>query len=151
MIRRVWLAIGGVGFVLSAGVHLATFTPAAPALREGYVLALFAGAFAPLVAMLRSLRRRPVTHRWRRVAMVDWRALVATVPPGMRMLVFAAASYALMNLTLSLLVAAEEEAGAGRAGMIRLLSGHLLLLYLIPVVYFGFAHGATANAADQRP
>jgi hypothetical protein len=141
MIRRLWLAIGGLGFALSAAVHLATFTPAAAALREGYVLALSAGAFAPLVAMLASLRQRPVARRWRWVAVVDWRAVVAAVPPGMRMLVFATASYALMNLTLSLLVAAEEEGGAGRAGMIRLLSGHLLLLYLIPLVYFAFIHG----------
>jgi hypothetical protein len=148
MMRPLWLVIGGLGFVLSAAVHLATFTPAAAALRDGYVLALFAGAFAPLAAMLASLRRRPVARRWRRVAVVDWRALVAAVPPGMRMLVFATASYALMNLTLSLLVAAEEE-GAGRAGMMRLLSGHLLLLYLIPLVYFAFVH--SAPAAPRRP
>jgi hypothetical protein len=140
MTGRPWLAIGGLGFALSAVVHLATFTRVAPALRDEYVLALFAGAFAPLVAMLVSLRQRPAGRRWRRMAVVDWRLLVAAVPPGMRMLVFATASYALMNLTLSLLVAAEEE-GTGRVGMIRLLSGHLLLLYLIPLVYFAFIHG----------
>jgi hypothetical protein len=140
MTRGAWLTIGGLGFALSAAVHLATFTPAAPALRDEYVLALFAGAFAPLMAMVMSLRQRPAGQRWRRVAMVDWRALVSAVPPGMRMLVFATATYALMNLTLSLLVAAEEV-GTGRGAMIRVLSGHLLLLYLIPLVYFAFIHG----------
>jgi hypothetical protein len=147
MSRRLWLAVGALGFAASAAVHLATFTPAAAWLRDGYVLALFACSFAPLLAMLASLRGAPAHgRRWGRLALVDWRALVAAVPPGMRMLVFATASYALMNLTLSLLVAAEADT-AGRAGMIRLLSGHLLLLYLIPLVYFAFSR----PAAGRRP
>jgi hypothetical protein len=115
------------------------------------VLALFLCSFAPLLAMLATLRGAVPAARGRgRLTAVDWRALAAAVPPGMRMLVVATASYALMNLTLSLLVAAEAES-TGRAHKVRLLSGHLLLLYLIPLVYFACIDGRTANQAGRRP
>ena len=152
VIRVLFVALGGLGFAASAAIHLATFTPAAGALREGYVLFLFAAAFVPLVAMLLSLRRAaPTVRRWRRLGVVDWRSLVLAVPAGMRTLVIATASYALMNLTLSLLVAGED-AGAGGAGTIRLISGHLLLLYLIPLAYFAFAAPAPGpgRGSDTR-
>jgi hypothetical protein len=41
--------------------------------------------------------------------------------------------YVLVNLMLSLLLLGDDGAGS-----VRLLSGHLLLFYLIPLMYFRF-------------
>lgn len=143
------MVVGGLGFAASAAVHLATFTPLGASVGDGHVLLLFAGAFVPLIGMVMSLRRGGTPVRpWGRMAVVDWRRLMVRVPPGMRLLVVATASYALMNLTLSILVAVEEEGAAAAAGTTRMLTGHLLLLYLVPLVYFAFAHPAAGPGPD---
>jgi hypothetical protein len=133
------VGLGMTGFGASAALHLGTFAvPMEAGGADALALALFGAAFVPLAAMLVRLRGHPaVAAPGRRWGLVDWRALLARVPPGARVLVGATAAYALMNLTLSLLLGLEQE--ATRAGEIRLLSGHLLLLYLLPLVYFLFA------------
>jgi len=157
-----WRAAAALGFAASAALHLATFTPLAARLGEGHVAAVFAGAFVPLVAMTARLRRLGApARRWRGLGIRDWRPLVALVPGPARALVFATAMYVLMNLVLSLLLIGGEAAVAtdGRlflvrrgerrevtraeydahgAAALRLASGHLLLFYLIPLVYFVF-------------
>ena len=93
--------------------------------------------------------------------MASLRALVGLVPSGARMLIVGVVLYALMNLVLSLMltggVTAEavgdkrylidgghreevsrEEYDVHRRLTIRLLSGHLLLFYLVPLTYFRF-------------
>jgi hypothetical protein len=154
MIGCLFLFVSAAGFALSALLHLATFTPAASRLGEGVVLALFALAFAPLSAMLARLRRAAPTRQWRRLRVYDWRAVAALVPGGPRVLVAATGLYVVMNLGLSLLLVAGESVSAEehRAVTLRLLSGHLLLFYLLPLVYFRFvdprrgALGAAASA-----
>ena len=154
MIARLFLFVSAAGFAASALVHLATFTPAASRLGEGVVLVLFALAFAPLSAMLARLRRAAPTRQWRRLRVYDWRAVVALVPGGPRVLVAATGLYVVMNLGLSLLLVAGESVSAEehRAVTLRLFSGHLLLFYLLPLVYFRFvdsrrgALGAAASA-----
>jgi len=138
MTRRALTLTGMVGFLASALAHLATFSETLTGrLPDGLALALFAGAFAPLGGVLVRLRwARAVARPGRRWAVVDWRALLAPVPPGARLVVFATAAYALMNLTLSVLIGVE--AGSTRALDLRVLSGHLLLLYLLPLVFFLF-------------
>jgi hypothetical protein len=89
------------------------------------------------------------------------RALVALVPSRVRMLLVGVVLYTLMNLVFSLMltggVAAEavgdkrylveagrreevtqEEYDFHRRLTMRLLSGHLLLFYLVPLLYFRF-------------
>jgi hypothetical protein len=66
------------------------------------------------------------------VRMVDWRRLAALVPEGPRRAALAVVIYVLMNLALCLLFLDEG------AGSVRLLSGHLLLFYVIPLLYFRF-------------
>lgn len=154
VIGRLFLWLATLGFVASAGLHLATFTTFAPPPGDGVALALFGGAFVPLVAMLMRLRAAPAGP-------ARWRAVVALVPPGIRMLLVGVVLYTLMNLVLSLsltggttteaigdkryLVEAgqreeisPEEYEMHRRLTIRLLTGHLLLFYLVPLTYFRF-------------
>ena len=58
MLGRGLGAAAVVGFGASALMHLASFTPLSERIRDGWVLALFAGAFALLGVMLVRLRRR---------------------------------------------------------------------------------------------
>lgn len=152
-----------VGFIASALLHLGTFTPAARRLTEAHAAALFLAAFVPLAALILRLRRAAApTRQWRHVRFYDWRALAALVPGPARLLVAGTAMYVFMNLGLSLMLVggttaveaggklylthggaerrevSREEYDAHRAVSLRLLSGHLLLLYLVPLVYFRF-------------
>ena len=93
--------------------------------------------------------------------MAGLRAVVGLVPSGARMLIVGVVLYTLMNLVFSLMltggVTAEavgdkrylidggrreevsrEEYDVHRRLTIRLLSGHLLLFYLVPLTYFRF-------------
>jgi hypothetical protein len=159
---RGWFVVSVAGFAASALLHLGTFTPAARRLGEPHAAVLLAAACVPLVAMVRRLRRLPLSgRRWRRLHVVDWREIVAPVPPPARALIFAAALYVLMNSVLSLAViggvSVEDTGGAyhavergerreisraeyeaHRAAALRGLSGPLLLFYLLPLAYFAF-------------
>ena len=66
------------------------------------------------------------------VRMVEWRVLLAQIPRGPKHAAVAVIAYVLMNLGLCLLLGDEGAAS------VRLLSGHLLLFYLIPFMYFRF-------------
>ena len=152
-----WLATAG--FIASAVLHLSTFFSRLPPPGDGLALALFAGAFVPLVAMLIRLRGAVPPSPGGR--MVGVRAVVGLVPSGARMLIVGVVLYTLMNLVFSLMltggVTAEavgdkhylidagrreevsrEEYDVYRRLTIRLLAGHLLLFYLVPLTYFRF-------------
>ena len=121
------------GFAASAALHLATFTPFPPAYAAAIALALFAGAFLLLAAMVVRLREAGAPVRGQgTVRVVRWRKLVALVPGRPRRAGLAVIGYVMMNLGLSLFVGEEG------AGSVRLVSGHLLLFYLIPLMYFRF-------------
>ena len=131
---RVCRAASAAGVAASAIAHLASFTPLGARVPDALVVVLFAGALALLLAMLARLRRRAApTRAWRRVEVYDWRALADRVPPPLRWLVAAVATYALLNLGLAVLA---------EAGPLRIASGHSLLFYLIPLVYFGHVEPA---------
>jgi len=122
------------GFVASALLHLATFTSFPPARAAAFALVLFAGAFALLAALIVRLREAGAPARGQgAIRMVEWRALLALIPEGPRRAALAVIGYVLMNLVLSLLLLGDEGIGS-----VRLLSGHLLLFYLIPLMYFRF-------------
>jgi hypothetical protein len=130
-------ALGMGGFLASAALHLATFAGAgAAALPDAVVLGLFAGAFLPLIVLLARSRAGGRAPAGPGGLLAAWRQAAAAIPPGARLAVGATAAYALMNLVLSLLLALEQ--GSSRPGELRLLSGQLLLLYLLPLVYFVF-------------
>jgi hypothetical protein len=125
--------VATVGFAASAALHLATFASLPPAVGAASAGALFLGALALLAAMLVRLRDAGAPLRGRgTVRMVDWRRLAALVPEGPRRAALAVVIYVLMNLALCLLFLDEG------AGSVRLLSGHLLLFYVIPLLYFRF-------------
>ena len=135
--RREWGRIFRIaatgGFAASAALHLATFTSLPPASAAAIALALFAGAFALLAAMIVRLRDAGAPARGEgAVRVVEWRRLVGLVPPGPRHAGLAVIAYVIMNLGLSLFVGEEG------VGSVRLLSGHLLLFYLIPLMYVRF-------------
>jgi hypothetical protein len=121
------------GFAVSAVLHLSTFTPLPPVYAAAIALVLFAVAFALLAAMIARLRQSGAPVRGEgRVRMVAWRTLLAYIPEGPRRAAVAVIAYVLMNLTLCLLLADESVAS------VRLISGHLLLFYMIPFMYFHF-------------
>ena len=159
MSGRSFLWLATAGFIASAILHLSTFIAHLSPPGDGLALALFAGAFVPLVAMLIRLRGAVPPSPGGR--MVGVRAVVGLVPSGARMLIVGVVLYTLMNLVFSLMltggVTAEavgdkrylidggrreevsrEEYDVYRRLTIRLLSGHLLLFYLVPLAYFRF-------------
>ena len=130
---RVFRIAATAGFVASAVLHLATFTPLPPARAAAGALVLFAGAFALLAALIVRLREAGAPARGRgAIRMVEWRGLAALIPAGPRRAGVAVVGYVLMNLALSLFLTDDG------VGSVRLLSGHLLLFYLIPLMYFRF-------------
>ena len=131
---RIFRAAATAGFAVSAALHLATFTPFPPAYAAALALVLFAGAFLLLAAMVVRLREAGAPARGDgRVQVVEWRKLLGMVPERPRRAGLAVVAYVVLNLGLSLLVGADDGAGS-----VRLLSGHLLLFYLIPLMYFRF-------------
>jgi len=125
---RVGRAAAALGLAASAVAHLLSFTPLGARVPDAFIVALFAGAVALLVVMLARLRRRAAPARaWRRVEVLDWRALSRRVPPPLRGLVAAVAAYSLLNFGLAVLA---------EAGALRIATGHGLFFYLIPLVYF---------------
>jgi hypothetical protein len=121
------------GFAASAALHLATFTPLPPAYAAAIALVLLAGAFLLLAAMIVRLRESGAPARGQgTVRVVEWRALLARIPRGPKHAALAVIVYVLINLGLCLLLGDEGAAS------VRLLSGHLLLFYLIPLMYLRF-------------
>jgi hypothetical protein len=165
VVSRLLLATATAGFVLSAVVHLASFAPIAPALGEAPTVVLLGGAFALLVAMFWRLGRAGAPTRVvlrGRLRVYDWHPLVALVPEPIRWLGLATVFYAMMNFALSIVQGggvtasavdgklyltapgaerrevSREEYDAHARLTTRLHSGHLLLFYLVPLIYFRF-------------
>ena len=130
---KIFRVTATAGFVASAALHLATFTPFPPAHAAAIALVLFAGAFALLAALIVRLRETATPARGQgTIRMVEWRSLAPSSPRGPRRAGVAVVGYVLMNLALSLFLIDDS------VGSVRLLSGHLLLFYLIPLMYFRF-------------
>jgi hypothetical protein len=130
---RVFRLAATGGFAASGLLHLVTFTPFPPEYAAVLALVLLGGAFVLLAAVIVRLRETDAPLRGSGpIRMVQWRGLVALIPQGPRRAGAAVIAYVLMNLGLSLFVAEEGP------GSVRLLSGHLLLFYLIPLMYFRF-------------
>ena len=157
---KIFRVTATAGFVASAALHLATFTPFPPAHAAAVALVLFAGAFVLLAALIVRLREAGTPARGQgAIRMVEWRslvalippgsarwgglaALVALIPPGARRAGVAVLVYVLMNLALSLFLIDDS------VGSVRLLSGHLLLFYLIPLMYFRFVEPRLRDGGD---
>jgi hypothetical protein len=130
---KIFRVTATAGFAASAALHLATFTPLPPAYAAAIALVLLAGAFLLLAAMIVRLRESGAPARGQgTVRVVEWRALLARIPRGPKHAALAVIVYVLINLGLCLLLGDEGAAS------VRLLSGHLLLFYLIPLMYFRF-------------
>jgi hypothetical protein len=144
---KIFRATATAGFVASAALHLATFTPFPPAYAAAVALVLFAGAFALLAALIVRLREAGAPARGRgAIRMVEWRGLAALIPMGARRVGVAVVAYVLMNLALSLFLIDDS------VGSVRLLSGHLLLFYLIPLMYFRFVEPRLRDGGEPpRP
>jgi hypothetical protein len=143
---RIFRLAATAGFVASAVLHLATFTRFPPAYAAAFALALFAGAFALLAVLIVRLREGGAPARGQgAVRMVEWRGLVALIPMGARRAGVAVVGYVLMNLALSLLLTDDG------VGSVRLLSGHLLLFYLIPLMHFRFVEARLRDGGGPSP
>jgi hypothetical protein len=139
---KIFRVTATLGFVSSAALHLATFTPFPPAYAAAIALVLLAGAFVLLAAMIVRLRESGAPARGQgTVRMVEWRVLLAQIPRGPKHAAVAVIAYVLMNLGLCLLLGDEGAAS------VRLLSGHLLLFYLIPFMYFRFVEPRLRDGA----
>ena len=149
--RTLGRLLAATGFLASAALHLLTFTPWGARVGERAVWALGALAFLLALAMVVWLRRAPGTGRGRvgRLAVVDWRALVRLVPPGLRFLIVGAALYAWMNFALCLLL--DVPPAEHILITIRMATGHLLFFFLVPLVFFRFvAPGLEAAHVDEE-
>jgi hypothetical protein len=130
---KIFRVTATVGFAASAALHLSTFTPFPPAYAAAVALVLFGGAFVLLAALIVRLRESGAPARGQgTLRVVEWRMLLAQIAPGPKHAAVAVIAYVLMNLALCLLLGDEAAAS------VRLLSGHLLLFYLIPLMYFRF-------------
>jgi len=149
--RTLCRLLAATGFLASSALHLLTFKPWGRMTSEWAVWVLGALAFLLAFAMVARLRRAPGTGRARlgRLALLDWRDLVRSVPPGLRFLIVGAAFYAWMNFGLCLLldVALSEQT----AITIRMATGHLIFFFLVPLVFFRFVEPqlAAQEAAEE--
>ena len=140
---KIFRVTATAGFIASAALHLATFTPFPPAYAAAVALALFAGAFALLAALIVRLREAGAPAQGQGTfRVVEWRRLAALIPIGARRVGVAVIVYVLMNLALSLFLIDDG------VGSVRLLSGHLLLFYLIPLMYFLFVEPRLQDSGD---
>lgn len=151
--RTLGRLVAAAGFLVSATLHLLTFTPWGGVAGERFVWALGALALLLALAMVVRLRRVPGIGRGHlgRLALLDWRAIVSSVPPGLRFLIVGAALYAWMNFGLCLLL---DVPPAGEPAItMRMATGHLLFFFLVPLVFFRFVEPGleAAPAGEEAP
>jgi hypothetical protein len=150
--RALCLVLAAAGFAVSAMLHLLSFTPWEAVAGERAVWALGLVAFLLALAMVARLRRSATLgrRRWGRLAFLDWRGMVRSVPPGLRFLIVGAALYAWMNFVLCVML--EVPASAQSAITLRMGTGHLIFFFLVPLVFFRFVpEGAEATRAPGGP
>jgi hypothetical protein len=143
--------LAALGFAVSAALHLLSFTRWAGAAGERTIWGLGVVAFLLALAMLARLRRSATLgrRRWGRVALLDWRGMIRSVPPGLRFLIVGAALYAWMNFVLCLMLDLPPEAQP--AITLRMASGHLIFFFLVPLVYFRWSEPALAAGQAAAP
>src|SRR5262245_35128944 len=149
--RTLGRLVAAAGFLVSATLHLLTFTPWGGVVGERAVWALGALALLLALAMVVRLRRVPGlgSGRLGRLALLDWRAIVSSVPPGLRFLIVGAALYAWMNFVLCLLL--DVPPASESAIRMRMATGHLLFFFLVPLVFFRFVEpGLEATRAGEE-
>ena len=150
--RTICLTLAAAGFVVSAALHLLSFTRWAALAGERTVWALGAAVFLLALVMVARIRRAAAPgRRWGRLALLDWRGMVRSVPPGLRFLLVGAALYAWMNFVLCVMLEAPPAAQA--AVTLRMASGHLIFFFLVPLVFFRFVEPGpeTPRAAGAPP
>ena len=150
--RVVCLALAALGFMVSAALHLLSFTPWAGGAGERGIWALGVVAFLLALAMVVRLRRSAMLgrRRWGRVALLDWRGMLRSVPPGLRFLIVGTALYAWMNFVLCVMLDAPPSAQA--AITLRMATGHLIFFFFVPLVFFRFVpEGLEATRAPHGP
>jgi len=146
--RVLCLVLAAAGFAVSAVLHLLSFTPWATVAGERALWVLGIAAFLLGLAMVARLRRSATLGRrhWGRLAFLDWRGMVRSVPPGLRFLIVGAALYAWMNFVLCVML--EVPASLQPAITLRMGTGHLIFFFLVPLVFFRFVpEGAEATRA----
>jgi len=149
--RVLCLVLAAAGFAVSAVLHLLSFTPWATVAGERALWALGIAAFLLALAMVARLRRSATLGRrhWGRLAFLDWRGMVRSVPPGLRFLIVGAALYAWMNFVLCVML--EVPASLQPAITLRMGTGHLIFFFLVPLVFFRFVpEGAEATRAPDE-
>ncbi len=163
--RRFLLYLGAAGLVASVVVHLLTFVPGLPiTMRQVGVLQVI--VFVPFFAMI--LRSKPFQRPGS-----GWGALelLRHVPPWLLAVAVSAFVYAMLNLALFsgdssaggpverdghsyrathgriLAEISEDEYRHLQALEVRGFSGHWLVFYLLPVIFFGWVEpGARASS-----
>jgi hypothetical protein len=146
--RVLCLVLAAAGFAVSAVLHLLSFMPWGTVAGERPLWTLGIVAFLLALAMVARLRRSATLgrRRWGRLAFLDWRGMVRSVPPGLRFLIVGAALYAWMNFVLCVML--EVPASLQPAITLRMGTGHLIFFFLVPLVFFRFVpEGAEATRA----
>jgi hypothetical protein len=179
MLSRLCLALSTAGFVTGAVAHLASFAPARGWLDErsfvALSLVLLAGLALPFAAMLVRLGRVLPRRPWRgRIGFYDLRPAAGLLPPALRALCLGVFLYTGVNFIACIFLiggvkAAEQREGrfylhdtAGQAREVpreaylgywaasaRLVTGHMLSFYLLPLVYFRFVDPRRGELAQE--
>jgi len=150
--RACWVVAATAGLVASALLHLLSFTRGGSAVGDGVTWGLGVSAFVLALAMVARLRRASVVShgRWGRLALLDGRAMVRAVPPGLRVMLVGAALYAWMNFVLCRMIELPPEMQPVLT--LRMATGHLIFFFLVPLVFFRFVASALeANASAHTP
>lgn len=150
--RAFWVVAATVGLVASALLHLLSFTSAGSAVGDSVMWGLGLSAFVLALAMVARLRRASTVGRgrWGRLALLDWRLMLRAVPPGLRVMLVGAALYAWMNFVLCRMI--ELPPDGQRAITLRMATGHLIVFFLVPLVFFRFvAPVLEANSSAETP
>ncbi len=162
--RALMLLVAGGGLAASAVVHLLTFVPGS-SLAMGKVAFLHVLVFIPFIAMVVQARRHQATGRMPR-------GVLGQVPAPVRAAAGAVFVYAILNFGLFIremsrgspmardgryyradhgrIVGEIPEAEYRRlqAIEVRGFSGHWLVFYGAPAIFFGFVEGKAKRRAD---
>ena len=154
-------AYGLVGFAVAAALHAATFTGRSISPQHPLFFAMHVGIFPLFLAFVLRARRWSVAKRGMlgfRTESLRWRELLPYFPRWVPVLVVVLFAYVLANFFLSMSMLPEgtpasDLTAAESAYTVRAFSGHWLVFYALPALYFSFVprDARPAAPADAEP
>lgn len=131
--RRI-ATFAAIGFTVDLVFHLLTFLPLDFSRIVGLSFLPFVGMFIPFGAMTADMRRRfGRTH----FTNEEMRQVTAPVPASVRTIAMIVMAYVVLNFFLIIISRPNRQAWDART-TIRFFTGHPLIFYFLPAVYFRY-------------